>query len=202
MSNTVDQIKSREKVRKLYVFVDESGQDDRSKHFIVVIVIVAKNLADVRAELLEIESTARTNSMKWHKTRHDRRICYLELAYDRKISVGSVYFGCYEKPIPYFFPMLDVLEQAIKNNAGNSKSTATIYVDGIDKEVARKLTNTLRSRGISLRLVQSRREKSEPLIRLADMWAGCIRGALLNGKESERIFKKAKKSGYLREITT
>lgn len=58
------------------------------------------------------------------------------------------------------------------------------YVDGIDKTIAKKLTNILRTRGVRLNLVRSRRDESEPLIRLADMWAGCIRGALLDGKDT------------------
>ena len=35
-------------------------------------------------------------------------------------------------------------------------------------------------------------EISEPLIRLADMWAGCIRSALLQQKNAKNMFERAK----------
>ena len=188
-------------MQKLYCYVDESGQDDTSKFFIVVAVVTHHDQDEVRKKLLEIESEARTNGMKWHRTRHDRRMQYLTFVLQRSIAFGGLYFGRYKKPLPYFFPMIDVLEEAIKRSA-EKKYRASIYVDGIDKNIAQKLTNALRARHISLRLVQGRRDESEPLIRLADMWAGCIRGALMNGEESKQIFERAQKSGYLKEITT
>jgi hypothetical protein len=189
------------KRKKIYVYVDESGQDRRSEHFIVVAVVTDKNQEDLRLELLSVEEEAQTNKMKWHKTRHERRIDYLTKILDRKIATKEVYFGRYKKPLPYFFPMINVLEHAIKNGRREGY-IATVYVDGIDKVIARKLTNALRSQGISLRAVQSRREESEPLIRFADMWAGCIRGALLHGEDSKKIFKRATESKYMYEVTT
>lgn len=186
---------------KIVVYVDESGQDDTSKFFIVVAVVTSHNQEELRKQLLDIEAEAQTHGMKWHRTRHDRRMRYLTLVLQRHIVFGGLYFGRYEKPLPYFFPMIDVLEQAIKQSA-KTKYRASIYVDGIDKNIAQKLTNALRARHISLRLVQSKRDESEPLIRLADMWAGCIRGALMDGDESKQMFERAQKSGYLKEITT
>lgn len=111
-------------MQKLYCYVDESGQDNRSDYFVVVTIVLSGSQDAFREELLMIE------------------------------------------------------------------------------EMAKKLTNALRSRGASLRMVQSRREESEPLIRLADMWAGCIRGALLLGEDSMRIFQQAQKTGYLQEVVT
>ena len=78
---------------------------------------------------------------------------------------------------------------------------ANIYVDGIDQLKAQELTNALRASGISLHLVQSRRDESEPLIRLADMWAGCMRSAFLNHKDAQYMLKKAQKQQYLIDLT-
>jgi hypothetical protein len=55
-------------------------------------------------------------------------------------------------------------------------------------------------RGVSLELVRSRRDESEALIRLADMWAGCLRAAL-SGKPDERtLVDRALQQRYLRRI--
>lgn len=45
-----------------------------------------------------------------------------------------------------------------------------------------------------------RRDESEPLIRLTDMWAGCIRGYYLNKPKEKEIIENAKKKKCLREI--
>ncbi len=188
-------------MQKLYCYVDETGQDTKSEIFVVVAVVNDQNQEMLRQQLIEVEGLAKTHQLKWHKLRNDRRLDYLNLILGRKIASRDVYIGRYQKPIPFFFPILDVIERAIKR-AAKGEYIAKVYVDGINRKVARSLTNALRSRGISLRLVKSRRDESEPLIRLADMWAGCIRSAFLNNKDSKNIFKQAKERGYLQEVAS
>jgi hypothetical protein len=188
-------------MQKLYCYVDESGQDSTSNHFVVVAVVSVQDQEIVREKLDDIEDIAKTNKLKWHKTRNDRRMRYLALALERRIASGDVYSARYHKPIPYFFPLVDLIEKAIKE-AAREPYRANVYIDGIDKRKARALTNALRASGISLRLVKSRRDESEPLIRLADMWAGCIRSALLKHKDAQAIVKRAKAEGYLIELTS
>jgi len=61
----------------------------------------------------------------------------------------------------------------------------------MDRQKAAELTNALRDRGVILDRVKSRRDESEPLIRLADMWAGCIRAANLGGGDEKEILDRA-----------
>jgi hypothetical protein len=184
--------------RKLFVHVDESGQDDTSHFFIVVAVVTADALASVRERLVEVEDIARTSGLKWHKTSRIRRLRYLTLVLERKIAAGWVYVGHYKKPIPFFFPMIFVVGKAIKD-AAQGEYQARVFVDGIDQQKAKELTNALRASGISLRMVQGKRDESEPLIRLADMWAGCVRGALLGDPDSKGIILRAEQEGYFKE---
>lgn len=186
---------------KLYCYVDETGQDIKSEFFIVVAVVSDQDQNQLRRQLTKVEEVAQTNQLKWHKTEHRRRMKYLSLVLERNIAKGSVYIARYQKPIPYFFPVIDVLERAIKKIA-RGKYQARIYIDGIDRHKAKELTNALRVRGISLRIVKSRRDESEPLIRLADMWAGCVRSALLQRKDTREIFQRAKQEGYLYDLNT
>src|SRR3989344_7244377 len=186
-------------MKKLYCYVDESGQDAKSEIFVIFAVVTAKDQDIIRKKLIDIEREAKTNKLKWHKTRHDRRLKYLTLVLDRKIASGEVYTAHYKKPIPYFFPIIDLLEKAIKD-AISVTYKARIYVDGIDKQKAKQLTNALRASGISLRMVKSRRDESEPIIRLADMWAGCIRSSLLGHEKAKQIVEQAKSQNYLHQI--
>ena len=95
--------------------------------------------------------------------------------------------------------MLDVLEHAIKDQASPSYTLRT-YVDGIDEKKAAELTNALRARGISLESVKSRRDESEPLIRLADRWAGCIRAAHLGRVAEKALRDKAIQNQRLKRV--
>lgn len=187
-------------MQKLYAYVDESGQDPRSDFFVVAAVVNDKSQDALRKQLIKAEEYAKTHGLKWHKTAHARRMRYLGYILERNIAKGNVYVAYYHKPLPYFFPMIEVLEQSIKL-ASHGKYRANIYVDGIDKYKAKKLTNALRASGISLRAVKSRRDESEPIIRLADMWAGCIRSALLKNKDTQELFDRGLEKGYLYNLT-
>jgi len=184
--------------QKLYCYVDETGQDARSNVFIVVAVVKAGEQEDTRVALTRIEHEAETNQLKWHKTESSRRLKYLKLVLEKGAG-GEVFFGSFPKPLPFFFPTLEVIEAAVKAVA-RPPYTTRIFVDGIDRKKAAELTNALRLRGVSLEMVRARRDESEALIRLADMWAGCIRAAL-SGKPDERaIVERALKQNYLRPI--
>jgi hypothetical protein len=176
--------------QKLYCYVDETGQDASSNVFIVVTVVSAAEQDALRQALTDIERDAGTGHRKWHKSRSERRLRYLDLVHERNIARGDVFFGCFKKPLPYFFPFIEVLERAIKTKGGPSY-TARVFVDGIDRQKAKELTNALRLRNVSLEMVKGRRDESEPVIRLADMWAGCIRAALEGSREATRILERA-----------
>lgn len=191
------------KRQKLYAYVDEAGQDDTSQFFVVSTVVTEKEQDGIREQLLAIEAEAKTYGLKWHGSRHDRRVKYLTLVLNRKVAAGCVYIGRYPKPIPYTPPLIYVIEQAVKDReAAKGYYRAIVRVDGINRKVAITLTNALRAQGVSLKLVKGKRDEGEPLIRLADMWAGCIRSALLGEKDSEALFNRAKEAGYLKEVTT
>ena len=186
-------------MKKLYCYVDETGQDPTSEFFIVVTVIIEEEPEPIRQKLERLEQVAGTNRKKWHKVRNKNRMRYLTMVLEQKVAAGRVYFAQYRKPIPFFFPMIDVFEKVIKQSA-RGEYRASIYIDGIDKYKAKEPTNALRARGVSLRMVKSRRDESEPCFRLADMWAGCIRSALLGRKDAQDVMERAKKESYLREL--
>lgn len=188
------------KISNIHVFVDESGQDNTSPFFIVVAVVSREDPNDIRQQLTDIEREAKTKKRKWHKLQQERRMKYLSLVLDRKVSAGKTYVGTFQKPIPFFFPLIEVIEKSIKNIAVKHYR-ATVYVDGIDRKKANELTNALRVRGISLGMVRSRRDESEPIIRLADMWAGCVRSAALHHANAEAILQRARKEKTLLFLT-
>lgn len=185
-------------IQKLYCYADETGQDARSNVFIVAAVVSEQEQNIFRQQISDTEQDSGIGSSKWSNASQDRRIKFLRLVLERDVGKGDILYGTYKKPIPYFYPMLDLIAKAIKAKAKDSYKTK-VYVDGIDRKKARELTNALRIEGIVLGLVKGRRDESEPLIRLADRWAGCVRAALEGNKEAKVLVERAKREGYLRE---
>ena len=149
--------------------------------------------------LERIEQESGTGHKKWHKLRREPRLEYLERVLRERIAVDQVVYGCFEKPVPYFLPFIEVLDRGIKASGGDNY-VARISVDGIDRQKAKELTNALRARGVMLKLVKSSRDESEPLIRLADMWAGCVR-ASFDGPGKERdLLDRAEAQGRIRRV--
>lgn len=192
---------SKEKPKKIYCYVDETGQDSGSEIFVVVAVVSEQDQETLRQELITTEYDAKTGHRKWHKSRAERRLKYIQIILEKKIAKGDIYFGSYQKPLPYFLPILDVLEKAIKEKTKDKKYKATVCIDGIDRKKAAEMTNALRLRGISLELVKSRKDESEPIIRLADMWAGCVRAAISTGRDEKVILDRAEKEKYAHDVT-
>ena len=186
-------------MQKLYCYVDESGQDAGSEFFVVAAIVSEQEQEKLRDSILQVEKITKSGGKKWHKLRSENRVKHLNIILDQKIGKSDVCFGCFKKPIPYSFPIIEVVEKSIKRKV-KRKYSAIVYIDGIDRKKAAELTNALRMRGVSLRFIKSRRDESEPLIRLADMWAGCIRGALLGKRENIKILARAKKEKYLYDV--
>ena len=71
-----------EDMEKLYVYVDESGQDTKGTYFIVVVVIVdQKVVSELEEQLSRIEREAgkvkRKGIRKWTDTRLKEKMAYL-----------------------------------------------------------------------------------------------------------------------------
>lgn len=185
--------------QKIFCYVDESGQDARSKVFVVVALVTHEDITKIRQAVEKVESASGAGFRKWHKLTTTRKHKFIRLVLEQKVAKGDIFYGTYEKPIPYFLPMLNVLGKAIKLKAPKSYQ-ANVYVDGIDKKKARELTNALRVEGVSLSHVRSKRDESESLIRLVDRWAGCIRSSLEHKNKETDFVKKAQKQGYLTDV--
>ncbi len=186
--------------KRLYCYVDETGQDAGSDYFIVVSIVTEAELQNLKTELTALEAETKIGLKKWHKSRSPEREDFLKMAVRRSLAAGEVYYAKFKRPLPFFLPLLETVERAIKDKAGNETYRATVYVDGIDKKKAKELTGGLRLKGISLKYVRSARDESEPFIRLADRWAGCIRHALEGELVSKQILTKAELDGYLKPL--
>ena len=186
--------------QKIYCYVDETGQDASSEFFIVVAVITEGDQQHLNQDLLLAEHATKIGEKKWHKARASVRTDFIRFILKDNTTKGKVYYSRYTKPLPFFFPMLETITKAIQASVVDDSYEAIIYVDGIDKQKARELTNALRVKGIKTPYARSARDESEPLIRLADRWAGCIRDSFEHSPLDSELVAKGTRNGYLKPI--
>lgn len=185
-------------IKKIYCYVDETGQDP-GEVFVVVAVIVASNVEAIRERLHDLEKSVKIGVTKWHKSSYKYRIAFLEGFLRQDNSDLHIYFIKAQKPVLYYAPTLEVIQQALSAHSKPS-TQAIICIDGLDELSAKKFTNSLRTKNLKVKLAKGLRDESESLIRLADRWAGCIRMALSGNKDCEALVNRAKKKNVLKEI--
>ena len=74
----------------LYIYVDESGQDSKSRYFVVGAVVTERRL-EMGERLERIEADSETHGLKWHKSSNDRRVAYLSMVLRHRVCAGDVY---------------------------------------------------------------------------------------------------------------
>ena len=162
--------------QKLYCYVDETGQDPRAELFIVVAVVDNTTQDALRSRLIILEEKLEIDRRKWKMAKRNKKYFnrskkFLGLVLNEKIA--TVYFKHFKKPVVYYDAIIDTIEKAIKSQAKGDYQ-AIIYIDGADKKNCQRIGMALKKRKIKLTTPRSARDESEPLIRLADRWAGCI----------------------------
>lgn len=187
------------KKQKLYCYVDETGQDTSANYFIVVAIVSEQEQDRLKEKLITLENDTNVGRKKWHKTKSPDRENFLRATVKEKIAKGEIFYSQYKKPLPFFLPLLETSSKAIESVA-QEPYNLVVYVDGIDKKKARELTNALRLKGVKTAYVRSARDESEPLIRLADRWVGCIRAALENRAEDKELIAQATNKNHLKLV--
>ena len=77
-------------MRKLYCYVDESGQDTGGKYFLVVVVLQEKkNIFTLEKKLEKVERETGKNRLKWNKSKARIRLRYLQKAFTLQNAESS-----------------------------------------------------------------------------------------------------------------
>jgi Protein of unknown function (DUF3800) len=155
--------------RKLYCYVDETGQDTKGQLFIVVAI-----LADRPNELAERLEAAETSSgkgkVKWHRSRQGRDT-YIESIFSESIHF-RVYYQTFTGPeLSYELATVQATANAIDaycHSEGITDYKATIVIDGLHRSLQHRTGKLLRNLGIRTKSVRGERDETNPMIRLAD----------------------------------
>jgi len=82
---------------KFYCYVDETGQDARSRVFIVATVVLDSEREIVRKALANMEKTSRKGSNKWTRATIAQRQAYLQQVWRQEQLKSRVFFQSFDK---------------------------------------------------------------------------------------------------------
>lgn len=190
--------------RRIYCYVDETGQDTEGRIFIVTIV-VPKNRDELLQYLERVEIQSGKEKFKWGKADPDKRLRYLETIFSQKKYPLKIYYSLYKQTKEYKTSTIITIVKAIQAIKGYKQHKFIISVDGLGKKDQRFYGSQIHRLGIPSRTVRGvRRDESNALIRLADSVCGFIRD-VIEGKEKDKkklssLYKKAIKDDVLFEV--
>ncbi len=189
-------------VKKLYCYVDETGQDTQGSIFIVSIVVTGKERDELLNLCKKMEEESGKGKFKWGKAEHSFRMDYLRRIFSNNLFRGKLRYTIYRKRVDYDMATIVGIAKAVHYREPKQQYTTLVYVDGLSKSKRQKYGSELRKLGIPTRKVQGvTKDENNPLTRLADAAAGFVRDVLdKKGTDMEKLFQMAIKSKSLVEV--
>ncbi|MBI4603916.1 MAG: hypothetical protein HY721_18325 [Planctomycetes bacterium] len=169
--------------KRLFCYVDETGQEARDALFLVAIVLSGPDRDQLAAFLLDVEC-ATGKRLKWHRSKFTDRVAYLRQVLPHPSLRQNLLYATYQRPASYLEATIDGVARALRAKGATTART-TVIVDGLRRTEVPRFAAGLRARGIHLHKVRSLREESDPILRLADALAGFLRD-LLEGRPYAR----------------
>jgi hypothetical protein len=186
--------------KKLYAYVDESGQDTGGIIFIVSILILEKEKDLIIKFLKEIEQKSGKKNAKWNKSHYKYRQIYIEEIANTHYLMKSIFFETFGDNKKYIELTSYATAKAILKRA-NDDYKVTIFVDGFRKTEIKRFAKGLRDLHIKTRKIRGvKKEENNALIRLVDAICGLVRDAQKDNKWAKDILKRMQDKGVVSEL--
>lgn len=193
-------LQKRIKTEKLYVYVDETGQDTKGEIFIVSVVVAKKDHLELQKYLEEIEMETGKKATKWNKAKVDYRIIYLEKVFSNNKLKNAVFYSLARETKMYRDTTIVTIASATNEVRSRDKYKASIFIDGLQKAEVLLVGKGLRRVGLCIEKVRGVRDESNSIIRLADSIAGLVRKNEEGVEYARKLFKSGLKKGIIRRI--
>ena len=187
--------------KKLYCYVDETGQDTEGDIF-VVSVIVPENRDELLEYLGKLEAKSGKHRLKWGRAKPANRLWYIEEIFGQRKYPLEVYYSVYRETKEYKNSTVLSIAKAIHAIEDFKEKQFTILIDGLNKKDQRYYGFQLHRLGVPARKVRGiRKDENDALIRLADAVCGFVRDVFEKEKgKGKEIYQKAIKSKILVEV--
>lgn len=188
--------------KKLYCYVDETGQDTKGRIFIVSIIVTAEFQEEMANFINKIEVSSGKNKFKWGRSGSRQRLNFIkEILSQNKIKFRA-YYSIYKNTSEYKNSTILTIAKSIHALINFKKYTFNVYVDGLSKKDEKYFGSQLHHLDIHTKKIKGvKKDENNPMIRLADSICGFIRDVIEEeNKEYRIIFNEAVKKEKLVEV--
>ncbi len=187
-----------ESKKKLYAYVDESGQDTKGFIFVVSILILEDEVGSICDELEKVEIESGKNNTKWNKSRHEFRKAYIEGILKTENLKNRIFFEMFSDTKKYIELTSFATAKAILKKSGDEDYKVTVFVDGFKKKEIEIFSRGLRDLRIRTRKIRGiKKDENNAFIRLVDSICGLIRDSEDGNEWAKKATSKLKKKGYI-----
>lgn len=198
---TIKHMTIKTRTKKIFAYVDESGQDTKGIFFVVSVVVLEENREKVLQELKRIEIESHKKNVKWHKTRQPFREAYFKGIAQSSVFKNTIFFETFTDSGQYLEMTSYATAKAILKKAGKKEYTASIYIDGFNKTEVAKFSKELRALHIKKRKVKGvRRDENNGFIRFADALCGLVRDAEEKKEWATNMLRKLQKKKIISSL--
>lgn len=168
-------------MKKVYCFVDETGQDTKGNFFLVSIVLKEKEGLDtLEQKLLEIESST-GRFLKWKKLSFEDKIIFLDKLKGLTDLKNAIYFSVYKNSMAYT-PLISLsIAKAILAQPSKEIIT-TVTIDGLNDKDRIIVSHELKKLKIRYRKIRGLKDEQSVFLRLAHVFANFLRDYKENQK--------------------
>lgn len=185
---------------KIYLYVDETGQDTGGRLFIVGIVTTGQDNDTYRATCEAIEALTGKES-KWTKTAYPKRIDYIGRVLHEPLFSGRLFFAIYQNTRRYTETTTETIGRVLIS-LGAESARAMVFIDALPKPLAREVILGLRRSGVHVDKVRGvAKDENEALIRLADALCGLVRAAFENQEDMQELLDWGIRTGVIRDLS-
>lgn len=185
-------------MRKLYCYVDETGQDTAGRFFAVSVLVTKAEREKLLKKLEDIEKRSGKGNIKWHKSKRRHREKYLEEITQVTELHHSLFVATYHDSKNYLVHTADAIIKSLRRKRGDR---AIIYVDALKDAEQQKLKRQLRpSVMIPTKVRGVKREENNTFIRLVDAVCGLVRDAEDGRAWAKKMIRRLKKRDLLESL--
>lgn len=187
--------------KKLYAYVDESGQDTKGLVFVVSVLILEKEREKISEELKKIETESGKKNMKWHKSRHEYRKAYIEGIFKMESLRDRIFFDVFSDTKKYIELTSYATAKAILKKSGNDEYKVTVFVDGFKKKELDIFSRGLRDLKIRTKKIRGvKKDENNAFIRLVDAICGLVRDSQDKNEWADKALQKLKTKKLVSEL--
>lgn len=192
---------TRKPKKKLYAYVDESGQDTKGLVFVVSVLILEKEREKISEELEKIETESKKKNMKWHKSHHECRKAYIEGIFKMESLRGRIFFDIFSDTKKYIELTSYATAKAILKKSGNDEYKVTVFVDGFKKRELDVFSRGLRDLKIRTKKIRGvKKDENNAFIRLVDAICGLVRDSQDKNEWAGKTLQKLKTKKLVSEL--